>query len=273
MEKRLRAFDRRLLANSGFLEKRVFEPVPHCWFCSDLSSKDSNEHVFPRWLLKRLDLEDQIVEPYRILADNMTIGSQRPPHSLSSLTVGNVCTKCNNGWMSSLEAEAQKFLVEKNRQRMTPEQVEIFARWMTKTAVSLNVSMPYRLLFDEATRHAIAFGIPRRVYVFIFKARKNDHEINWRQGSQPHWILEEDLREMVTDNMALAYIGYINLGSVGGIVLRIPQSLDSYKIEVTSNAAQVWPPDSTPTWGSIPRFSYFTDPYVSVKLSRFLLST
>ena len=269
MDKRLRRFDQNLLANSGFLERRVLEPEPQCWFCPTTTNPSSKEHVFPRWLQRALGVESQIIEPIRYLSDLTTIGSWRPPHPLSSLTVGNVCQTCNNGWMSRLEASALPILIDGHRGPITPEEAEIFSRWMTKTAVALNISMPYRLLFDSATRQSLSSGMPNSTYVFIFRARKETHEINWRQSTFCLWRFDESLEHIVKEVAALTYVGHINLGKIAAVVVKIPERLSGYQIEVSSDAALIWPHTALPTWGAIPRFNYFVDPNITIRLSNF----
>ena len=269
LEKRLRRFDRNLLAHSGFLERRVMEAEPYCWFCSTETNPLSKEHVFPRWLQRELGLERQTIEPIRILSDLVTIGSRRPSHTLSSLTVGGICQDCNNGWMSRLEASAPEVLIENQREAITTEQALLFARWMTKTAICINVSMPYRLLFDKDARHSLNSGMPALTHVFIYRARKNTHEINWRQSTLCAWFFDEEDSEIVKDSAALTYVGHITLGKIAAVVVKIPASLSAYQLEVTSDAAKIWPSERLPTWGSIPRFNRFTDPVVSIRLKRY----
>ena len=266
MEKRLRSFDRRLLTQSGFLERRVMEAVPHCWFCLTTTNPSSNEHVFPRWLQKALGLEKQTIEPVRILSDLVTTGSKRPIHTLSSLTLGNICQSCNNGWMSRLEASAPSVLLDNQRGAMTTEQAKVFSRWMTKPAICLNISMPYRLLFDESSRHALADNMPNLTYVFIYRARKNTHEINWMQSTLCLWLTEDEYTDIVNEAAPLTYVGHINLGKISALVVKIPSSLSGYQLEVMSDAALVWPPSRLPTWGAIPRFNDFMEPVVKIRL-------
>jgi hypothetical protein len=244
----------------------VVVAVPHCWFCPTTTNPSSNEHVFPRWLLKALGLERQTIEPVRILSDMVTIGSKRPAHTLSSLTLGNICRKCNSGWMSRLESSASPVLLENHRGAMSAEQAKVFSRWMTKTAICLNISMPYRLLFDEDSRHALADDMPSLTYVFIYRARKNTEEINWRQSTHCLWLTNDEYTDIVNEAAALTYVGHINLGKISAVVVKIPSTLSGYRLEVTSVATIVWPTSRLPTWGAIPRFDHFTEPMVSIRL-------
>lgn len=244
---RLRSFDRRLLTQSGFLEQRVLEPEPPCWFCTATSNPSTNEHVFPRWLQKSLGVERQMVAPIRLLANMLTIGSQRLEHPISALTVGNICQNCNSGWMSRLEQVAPEVNTEHQTGRVSIDQSKVLARWMTKTAVCLNVSTPYRLLFDATARHALSEGMPTSTYVFILRARKDTNEINWAQGGQCLWFATVEDLGLVKSAMALTYYGRIHLGKLSALVVNIPDILADVDVIVKSDAAQIWPPSNLPT--------------------------
>jgi hypothetical protein len=169
--------------------------------------------------------------------------------------------------MSRLEASAPSILITNQRGRMTTEQAKIFSRWMTKTAVSLNISMPYRLLFDRTSRHTLSTGMPASTYVFVYRARKASHEINWKQSTTCLWLVEEEFTEIVNGAAALTYVGHINLGKIAALIVKIPEALNGFQAEVISEAAPVWPPTNLPTWGAIPRFNYFTEPSVTIRLT------
>jgi hypothetical protein len=125
---RIRTFDRNLLRNAGRLEHRVNEAILVCWFCDGLAVTETNEHVFPRWLLKELESEHEIITPIRILSDLVTVDSSRNLIQLRSPKLGKVCSNCNNGWMSQFEALTKDFLFNKNRGRMANEHAYTLAR-------------------------------------------------------------------------------------------------------------------------------------------------
>lgn len=265
MSPRIRTFDRNLLRNAGSLEHRVNEVVPACWFCNELIVAETNEHVFPQWLLKELEIENEIISPIRILSDFVTIGSSRPSIPLRSLKLGKVCSNCNNGWMSQLEALTKKFLFKKNRERMSKDHAYTLARWMTKTAVCLNVSMPYRLLFSSSTRHALANAVPDNVFVFVFRARKGLGKIDWGQTSVSLWVLPDSFELSQTKLMAMTYQGNIRVGNLVGIVVCLPDWVKINDFELSSNAAQIWPPTKLPTWGGLPYLDNYLDGWVQIK--------
>lgn len=79
-----------------------------CIFCQR-EGKASKEHLWPRWAQDTYDEDER---------------DQRVPHSIEphdqphktwdapafSATLKDVCRKCNNGWMSTIEAEAKTYM-------------------------------------------------------------------------------------------------------------------------------------------------------------------
>ena len=100
--------------------------MPTCIFCNNPSG--SREHVWPKWLLERKDLG-----PFRL-----KIGNGQEKVIDVELQVKTVCGKCNNGWMSDLEAEAKPILEQMFDDKpisLDQKQQEIIARWLMKTAM------------------------------------------------------------------------------------------------------------------------------------------
>ena len=113
-----------------------------CIFCdAAIASKGSNEHILPRWLLDYLKIREEDVSPTHMNAHGQILSTRR--HKLKNLVEGRVCPKCNNGWMSSLEAEIKPLLVdlmenEKEVVELEPDERLRVARWAFKTAIVLN---------------------------------------------------------------------------------------------------------------------------------------
>jgi hypothetical protein len=100
--------------------------MPTCIFCNNPSG--SREHVWPKWILERKDLG-----PFRL-----KIGNGQEKVIDVELQVKTVCGKCNNGWMSDLEAEAKPILEQMFDDKpisLDQKQQEIIARWLMKTAM------------------------------------------------------------------------------------------------------------------------------------------
>jgi hypothetical protein len=267
MTGQLRSFDRRLLKTSGSLERRVLEPEPHCWFCESTTNQRSREHVIPRWLQDYLQVSKQLIKPVRYLSDQVTIGSEWNEYTVENLVVGNICVQCNTGWMSKLEAEFKAHFVQNKRQRMTNEEAEIYAKWFVKTAICLNLSQPYRLLFPKELRLGLKYVTPASVKVFLFRTRKDNQEVNWKQTSHEMWTGTPELENLISRNAGLTYSGIIHIGKLNALVIYIPEELQSKLIEFETNLALIWPPTKLPTWGGIPYLNSFEDAHAILRVS------
>jgi hypothetical protein len=87
----------------------------------------------------------------------------RPPFSRA---VKIVCADCNNGWMSRLEKKARPFLEPtirgERRVTMQPDDQQVIAMWIAKTAMTMQSSHPTR--YPDA--------IPRSHYTELFEERR-----------------------------------------------------------------------------------------------------
>src|SRR6266576_1251373 len=100
----------------------VHEPLTArtCLFCD--AAADSREHVIPEWLSKRMAIRN---EPFHPAIFNEAVGHKAYPSiKPESFRTRQVCTSCNNGWMSLLETEFQRrlgFLVEPEWPRLATD--------------------------------------------------------------------------------------------------------------------------------------------------------
>ena len=101
----------------------------HCFLCGvKLTSSKSNEHVFPKWLLKRFDLWDR-----NLILLNKTIIPYRQ-------LVIPCCKPCNNNYLSELEVAIIK-IFEKNFSNLTIKEEQYVFQWTSK--------LLYGILFKE----------------------------------------------------------------------------------------------------------------------------
>jgi hypothetical protein len=101
--------------------------MPTCIFCDNPAG--NREHVWPRWILERTNLGG-----FRL---KIAGGTEKLLKNVE-LTVKTVCQSCNNGWMSTLEAEAMPILTEIFEDKtvvLNQEQQQTIARWLMKTAM------------------------------------------------------------------------------------------------------------------------------------------
>ncbi len=117
--------------------------IKTCIFCSSTLEKASDEHVLPQWLLGYLAIRGEDISPthYSLEGGVGAVSTRR--HKVENLVEGRICSKCNNGWMSSLEDEVKPLLVplmeaEKKVVELDPDERLRVARWAFKTAIVLN---------------------------------------------------------------------------------------------------------------------------------------
>jgi len=104
--------------------------MANCIFCDRPAG--SKEHVWPQWILARRDLG-----AFRLKRGN---GSEVVLNKTALITK-SVCGKCNNGWMSALEAEVKPILTpmfEDETASLNSEQQHTLAAWVTKMAFLLD---------------------------------------------------------------------------------------------------------------------------------------
>ena len=115
-----------------------------CLFCD--AAADSNEHVWPSWLLKTL----RRPSPSDILREHngerTRWGGANP-----AVRVRAVCGACNHGWMSGLETISRPVvgaLVQDLAIPLTPAQQQVAAVWAVKTSM---VAEGLRALADDSS--------------------------------------------------------------------------------------------------------------------------
>ena len=101
----------------------------HCIFCDN--SAGSREHLWPKWILSR-----GTYGPLRHQIRNSEAVTIRP-----EITVNTVCGRCNNGWMSALEAECIPVIgsmIQGLTVPLSEEQMRLVSVWATKTAMVMD---------------------------------------------------------------------------------------------------------------------------------------
>lgn len=111
-----------------------------CVGCREQLTNDlrSREHILPQWLAAEVEIPELDLKHYLHDEDEKTDALLRS-HGLGSYAIKNVCSKCNNGWMSRLEDRAKPLLLELMNMRasllqLTEEQRTTISAWAIKTA-------------------------------------------------------------------------------------------------------------------------------------------
>jgi len=141
----------------------VSEPCP--WCLRD-DRPMSREHIFARWLVRR-------VHGARLIPSG-TAAAER----IARLTAG-VCADCNAGWMSVLEDSFRRAVFARPRAGAIQAQDRIIlSRWFTKTAVLLAHSRGATLI-GPAGRRQLVTGMPDGVEVFLARRRRPPQRLDF----------------------------------------------------------------------------------------------
>ena len=166
----------------------------NCIFCEQYGNK-AKEHVWPMWLL------DFMGETGRgeFTGLHFNFPWSRPlsvrKQSIESLVYGNVCNKCNNGWMSELENQCSPLLkdVISNKEKAGPwelREVKLIANWAFKTSVMINSGSNYRKIIGKDLIRVFynTQSLPQSVTVDLAFLKSDELRLEWRQ-SQMFFIL------------------------------------------------------------------------------------
>ncbi len=146
-----------------------------CLFCHSVGMQQSKEHVVPKWMQNHFKMhffpivltQRHLGNPHDTFKDNFSLKNNqhrdrinhwvedltrytntvKRTHPLSALVNGNVCHKCNNGWMSNLENLCKPLLVglingTRHISSLNEEEKATLSRWALKTSYSLGFYIP-----------------------------------------------------------------------------------------------------------------------------------
>lgn len=159
-----------------------------CIFCgSGEGLSGAGEHVLPKWL--QIQVGGSLKGGFQgVHMSPIGHPISRRKASGNSLTLGSVCTRCNNGWMSRLENSFGMLLprLQANPSPALFSKAErhTIAIWILKTAIVAHRSSNYRKILPDAVPLALTQGktIPGGVAVFSGKS-ETAKEIEWHQSS------------------------------------------------------------------------------------------
>jgi len=176
-------------------EQTMKAEIRSCLFCGQVAN--SREHVIPEWLSKRMRIRHLEFHPgHYSESDGVQV---RPLIRCEYLQTKQVCKKCNEGWMSQLEAWAQKrfgeyvepdiqfdYLVRLNPIRDEPGQI---IRWLLKTAIMVERALPRGTMEKVVPAlYPVAFGTTEPTDFFVWAAyiAKSDFNLHLLRGF-PTW--------------------------------------------------------------------------------------
>jgi hypothetical protein len=145
--------------------KGVTKRSRQCIFCDN--ERDSKEHVWPQWITTRLRKHPAVIFG-NVGKRHHQWGGPKPEFKAYC-----VCTDCNIGWMSELEASNIPLigaLMQDIAAPLNRKQQETIARWATKTAMVMECITTRRNSFYTRTECAqlrLSSQIPNRTFVWL----------------------------------------------------------------------------------------------------------
>jgi hypothetical protein len=258
----LRSYERDMLKFGNSPDLRVMETKPDCWFCGETKSANSREHIFSKTIQRNFDQHELHFAPFTLAARHGYMPhNELGPFGGNSLVVKNVCTNCNNGWMSRLEIIAEKILFHEHNDYVTADKAGKLAQWFMKTAVILNVSQPTKLAWNSEDRKQIMTGPIKNATVHIYRTKVPD--LNWMQGSMSFYLAPEAwCKECLGISSSLSHRAVIHVGKFIGVVILRPWSIS--KGVTKTEGTVIW--DQGPRAFTLSRITIAEDIYAPREL-------
>jgi hypothetical protein len=132
------------------------------------------EHILPQWLAAEIEMPDVKLQHFRHDEGKSETTLLRA-HGLNTYATRQVCSGCNNGWMSRLESQAMPLILSLMRAErsvlvLTDGERKTLSRWAVKTAFMITTSeitkfpMPWEVLYglgrdeEAGPERCIVFG-------------------------------------------------------------------------------------------------------------------
>ena len=207
-----------------------------CLFCDKVA--DSREHMWPDWILKRLNVRELIRQKMGNDAEQLL---PNPAQKVKA-----VCGKCNNGWMHELEQTNIPLignLMQDVALSLNGLQQYHIATWAVKMSMIGDfLARSHRpLFFDQVEREQlhIATNLPERTNVWLGRYSFPDHIGFWGTNS---WSTDKTVHAFITTVL----VGHL---VVQAVTLQCTDTWDGTEVKV--NAApgpRPWPQMLTDIW-------------------------
>lgn len=198
-----------------------------CIFCKQALSEvgRAKEHIFPQWLIDEWELSDKVIMPCHFDKDGNVISSRS--HTMNGFLSGVVCTKCNHGWMSSLEGACKNLILnlalgKRRIVDLDDSEALILSAWTAKTAFALHTSSNWRCVVPDSHIFPLDSGdvrLPENVFV-VGHTYKRSRELSWAQSTTWEFMLR-DYEVTETELQTIRSCGYKISIRVGGLFLMV----------------------------------------------------
>lgn len=178
-----------------------------------------------------------------------------------SFVAGEVCARCNSGWMSAIEVAFQDVFTNRHSRPASAADLAATARWFCKTAFVLDSSQNYRSLVPSTLRRQLAVNVPPGVSVHLARYTGSHGPLTWATGA---WPIAFAPRSVAEDLRHVAYWGEhvyacaIVVDDIIGLTLFSPP--DNWA-KPAEPLAVIWPgPPATLDWEALPQLSEAWEP-------------
>ena len=226
--------------------------VQDCIFCG--APADSREHVWPEWIknyLPRAYSRRQHIVRSRH-TDFKTVITEKPGDPRSG-RLNVTCERCNNGWISIVDANAKDVLLalmEGRWGQFTSWDRRVFAAWATRFAMVYEFADPPTVVatYDEREYLRLWGQPPKEWYIFVGYYAGTQWASKWRHVAAT--ALDVAPTPAIKSNVqsTVAVIGSLVFNVVSG-PLR-PNMLVSAVYYATHFGLQILWPKSYPSFGA-----------------------
>jgi hypothetical protein len=164
--------------------------------------------------------------------------------------------------MSDLEVAVQPILFPAGgRDVLSVEDQAVVARWLAKTAVTLNTAQNYRLMVPRASRHALAKGLPTDFGVWLGTSQQDDGQLSFVQTTGAMGLARTDRLRQYQSASEQVYGCALRIGDLLGVVV---YAKPGGWAKPTDPMARIWPNRRPIRWADLPTVE---DPRVSFFLA------
>jgi len=195
-----------------------------CIFCPNKA--DSQEHIWSQWILDLLPEGKD-----GVFVKRFPDGSEKSwPTPKPELTVGVVCERCNNGWMSAklegpMKEATANIIIHNNKKTFSGGECDVVAAWAFKTMLLANHSNPHtEPIFSTEQRRGFAHDLTIPKGVQIWTAKRNAGYLTARYTSelsimQPAGEIAPHLKNLPVSPYRFQI--YVCVFSIGYLLLQI----------------------------------------------------
>lgn len=183
-----------------------------CIFCDNPNSFKNREHVFPRWILRALEITNEVSSFSEVVKEvvqgkGLTFRTD-PKRTMNydNYVSRFVCDDCNGGWMSQLESDIKPILLplihgSGSLADLSEDDKNLISRWAIKTTCVIDSVGPVEKptwIAADASLIRTTTTLPKGWVVFA-KMYTPSHEAKYDRST--YWSVEGHLPEEISNQL------------------------------------------------------------------------